>query len=97
MLNHLIEFGLDKVNKKEFSKLIDFHQYGNGKHKLFIGFIKRDSKNVIAFYPSTSNKVSMLNECYSLLESALRNEDTDTDIQFGDCGIPIKYGDLRRN
>lgn len=95
MHKHLIEFGLDKVNKKEFRELIDFHQYGNGPKRLFIGIVSKN-KEIIGFYPSTSNKVSMLGECYDLLQSALRNEDTDTDIQYGNCGIPVRYGDLRK-
>jgi hypothetical protein len=81
-----------------FKKMVDIHQYGNGKKRLFILYVgTRDNK--FGFYPPTDTKPEMLKIAYSYLvdtvTTELKQEYMFKNIQWGNKGIPLVYSDLR--
>ena len=89
------------VSKSKFKALADVHQYGYGKSMLnmvyFHGFNK--DKILYGFYPlcKGDSKARCLKNAYSMFIDFLNGESDDFDcgdIQFGNRGIPIGYGDL---
>jgi len=105
LMKKLNEAGLtnDKgevISFAKFKKLVDIHQYGNGKRRLFILFVGT-KENRFGFYPPTTNRPEMLKIAYEYLvdtaTSELKQEYMDGNVMWGNCGIPLAYGDLRAN
>ena len=92
--------GNTPISKSLFTKLADIHTYGSGRKSLKIWFF-RDSRDIIyGFYPTQGTKAEAQNECYSwYLEIIAGNMACldERDLCFGNCGIPIAYGELRVN
>ena len=89
----------EPISFVKFKKLCDIHQYGLGKRRLFIIFIRNSKDNMIAFYPPTCTRPEMLKISYEYLvdtiTTEMQQEFLDGNIQWGNCGIPLSYGDLR--
>ena len=88
----------EPISFAKFKKLVDIHQYGNGKRRLFILFVGvKDNK--IGFYPPTTNKLEMVKIAYEYLVDTIttdmKQEYLDGNVQWGNCGIPLAYGNLR--
>ena len=86
------------VTKKEFKELADVHTYGSGRKNLKIIFFGATKDCRYGFYPMQGSKAANLNEAYNMyLDTINGNMEyiDDKDIQFGNTGIPIGYGDLR--
>jgi hypothetical protein len=87
------------ISFAKFKKLCDVHQYGRGKTRLYIIFIGHPRENLFAFYPPTCTKPEMLKISYEYLldtiTTEIKQEFLDTNIQWGNCGYPLCYGDVR--
>jgi hypothetical protein len=85
------------LSKKEFAEKLDIHQYGRGKNRLFILLLRNSIGVMYGFYPYTDTKPKMIAQAYKwyteIIEGNLNSID-DGDVQFGNKGIPIVYGDL---
>lgn len=83
-----------------FKKLVDIHNYGTGKRTIKIIFIGHPKENMFGFYPMQGANPVVLKEAYEMFVALAKGEFEDVDcrnIQWGNCGIPICYGDLRRD
>lgn len=93
------DFNVLCVSKTRFKKLADVRTYGKLKIVYFHGFNNEtNSKVIYGFYPSQGNKTECLDECYEMYSKIMGGDFEpldDKDVQFGDRGIPIGYGDLR--
>lgn len=86
------------LSKKEFIELSDMHLYGSSRQNLrIVLFGKRDC--LYGFYPYIrDNKKGTYDSVYEIYKSFVMGdmEPLDNDcIQFGNCGIPLTYNDLR--
>ena len=105
IMHHWSDMGLlngDKpVSKKEFKERADIHHYiylSGRKSKLRIFIFSNATGIYYGFYPMEDTKVKNINECYQMYVDTVNGnmEYFDCkDIQCGDRGIPISYGDLR--
>lgn len=104
---HFELLGLTKngnpISKTKFKELADIHQYGRGKEMLnviyFNGF--HNDKIIYGFYPlcKGDSKAICLTNAHQMYLQFLNGDSDDfdcEDIQFGNTGIPIGYGDLRQ-
>ena len=100
----LIDMGLIIDNHKpisfaKFKKLCDIHQYGRGQRRLFIIFVGQPKENLFAFYPPTCTRPEMFKIAYEYLVDTIttdmKQEFLDENIQWGNCGIPLSYADVR--
>jgi hypothetical protein len=95
----LIDENGNPISFSKFKKLVDIHQFGSGSKRLFIFFIGNPKENLIGFYPPTDARPEMMKICYQYLVDTIttdiKQEYLDGNIQWGNCGIPIGYGDLR--
>jgi hypothetical protein len=87
------------ISKTAFGKLLDIHQYGNGRTKKFIGYI-HNREIVYQFYPmfTYGNKVDVLNDIYQTYVDTVGGDMDaidDKNLNFGNCGIPVVYSDVR--
>jgi hypothetical protein len=82
------------IKKKEFKEYLDIHSYGNNK----VGFLGHRER-IYGFYLNYSNKLDTLNDAYEIFIEVINGQmvyfDRET-IQFGNCGIPIGGGRLRK-
>ena len=86
-----------------FKKRADVHEYGRGRNPLRIIYVGQPRQNLFGFYPMRDTKANNLKDAYHMyLELVNMSSDSDDyplslidDIQWGNCGIPISYGDLR--
>ena len=87
------------ISFAKFKKLVDIHQYGRGQRRLFIIYVRNSKDNMFAFYPPTTNRPEMLKICYEYLldtiQTEMKQEFLDGNVQWGNCGIPLGYGDIR--
>jgi hypothetical protein len=85
------------ISRTAFGKLADVHTYTGAGRKLRIYFFgTKDCK--YGFYPMIDTKANNLKECYQMYLDTFKGitEHLDCkDVQFGNCGIPLSYGDLR--
>jgi hypothetical protein len=83
------------VSQTSFNKIVDVRNYG----KLKIVYTYTHPKELMyGFYPTQDNKKNSLKECYQMLVDTVNGnmEHFDnSDIQFGNSGIPLCYNDLR--
>ena len=95
----LIDENGNAISFSKFKKLVDIHQLGIGRKRLFIFIIGNPKENLIGFYPPTDTRPEMMKICYQYLVDTIttdiKQEYLDGNIQWGNCGIPIGYGDLR--
>lgn len=95
----LIDENGNPISFSKFKKLVDIHQLGIGRKRLFIFIIGNPKENLIGFYPPTDARPEMMKICYQYLVDTIttdiKQEYLDGNIQWGNCGIPIGYGDLR--
>ena len=89
----------EAISFSKFKKLADIHQYGLGKRKVFIIFVRNSKDNIFGFYPPTCSRPEMLKISYEYLldtiQTEMKQEFLDGNIQWGNCGIPLAYGDIR--
>ena len=90
------------ISKTAFNKLADVHTYGKGKNALRVVFFNGFNKDKLCygFYPrfSGDNKTIVLQDAYTNFTKFLNGNSNGFDndmIQFGNCGIPLSYSDLR--
>ena len=89
------------IPKSRFKFFANVHVYGKRSNNLRIIFFGNPRDCMYGFYPMFSeNQVKQINAMYQWCENVIGGEmcyfDND-DIQFGNCGIPISYGNLRNN
>jgi len=102
VMNDFEKIGLIKngkaLTKKEFIERGDMHQYGNSRQNLRIVFFGRKDC-LYGFYPYIiGNKKYTYDATYNIYKSFVLGNIASLDdecIQFGNCGIPLSYGDLR--
>lgn len=78
-----------------FKKFASIHRYGNKYKIVFIGLPK---ENLFGFYVEYGNDTQVLKDAYKMyvrLVNGNMEEFNDKDVQWGNCGIPISYGNLR--
>lgn len=89
----------EPISFAKFKKLADIHRYGNGQRRLFIIFVGKPKENLFAFYPPTCTRPEMLKISYGYLldtiQTEMKQEFLDCNVQWGNCGIPLGYGDVR--
>ncbi len=106
VMNEFKTIGLIKedgraISKAQFKALASVHQYGKGKEMLNVMYFYINSKECIyGFYPNFTgdSKAECLKNAYDMYLDLLNGEMDDfdcADIQRGNCGIPICYGNLR--
>jgi hypothetical protein len=78
-----------------FKKRTDIHKYGK---KLKIVFLGHPRKNNFGFYVLYDTNEAVNKDAYEMLKRLVDGDMADFydgNIQWGNCGIPISYGDLR--
>lgn len=95
------------VTKKVFKELGNFVVYGKGASKSLVLYFGVPKENLFGFYIpfSIKNQKQALDEAYQVYTIFLTEEETKRPmnlfnfgyIQWGNAGIPISYGDLRKN
>lgn len=88
------------ISKTAFNKLADIHQYGKRKKDgtLHIIYFGHPKENCFAFYPPQTNKKESLDIAYrDYLDcfTEMKQEFHDENVMWGNCGIPIGYGNIR--
>jgi hypothetical protein len=87
------------ISFAKFKKLCNIHQYGRGQRRLFIIFVGQPKENLFAFYQPTCTRPEMLKIAYEYLVDTIttdmKQEFLDGNMQWGNCGIPLSYGDVR--
>lgn len=103
MMEEWSENGLLPMNKplskKGFVEVLDLHQYGKGKGKLFIGFVGNKMDGLFAFQPlfKGDTKAKFLAYAYEMYKDTLNGDMTHVDdemLQRGNSGIPLSFGDI---
>jgi hypothetical protein len=85
------------ISKAKFAQMADIHTYGrsrNGLKVLYFGL--KDNK--FAFYPPQTNKKESIDIAYGYYLDCftdMKQEYLDGNVCWGNCGIPLSYGDLR--
>lgn len=88
------------LTKKAFKECASVHQYGRGKGMLNVLYFYIQPKECIyAFHPQFQgdSKAKCIDNAYKMYLDLLNGEMDEVDnreIQRGNCGIPICYGDL---
>jgi hypothetical protein len=78
-----------------FKNRASVHKYGKNYKVVFIGHPKQ---NLFGFYVMWGADSQVMKEAYELYVSLVKGDITgydEGDIQWGNCGIPISYGELR--
>lgn len=95
----LIDDNGNPITFAKFKQRIDIHQYGKGQRRLFILFIGHPKENLLAFYPQTTTRPSMLKIAYEYLVDTIttssKEEYEDDNVMWGNCGYPLSYGRVR--
>lgn len=103
ILVKLTDIGLaieDKpVPLKAFSNRCTIMKYNKGRNQLKIVFAGRPKDNLFGFYVITDTDPNVMKEAYDMYLT-LFNRDAELikggDIQWGNCGIPLVWGNLRK-
>ena len=88
------------ISKAQFKERASVHQYGKGKGMLnVIYFYTHPKECIYGFYPQFQGdiKAKCLENAYEMYKDLLNGEMEDfdnKDIQRGNYGIPLGYGDL---
>jgi hypothetical protein len=94
--------GIGVINQK--NELLSFNKFKGktlvqpfGKQKKII-FMGIPNKSLFGFYLVLDSDINMLKEAYTKLNKLFYGEMTDYNddcIQYGKCGIPTKYANLK--
>jgi len=87
------------IPKSRFNFFANVHVYGKRSNNLRIIFFGNPKDCMYGFYPAFSeSQAKQLSAMYKWCENVIAGEmnyfDNDY-IQFGNCGIPLSYGNLR--
>ncbi len=88
----------EPLTKTGFKNRLDIHEYGRGRNKLLTLFVGT-KENKFAFFPLRGTKVDAINEAYDMYVKLVNGEFEDVDsgdICWGNCGVPLVYGKVRR-
>lgn len=80
-----------------FKKFASVHKYGNKYKIVFVGI---PNDNLFGFYVDWGNDTDVMKQAYKMyvrLVNGNMDEFNDKEVQWGNCGIPIKYGNLRKS
>jgi hypothetical protein len=87
------------ISKKAFNELASVHLYGKQTNNLRIIFFGHPRENMYGFYPKfRENQAKQLLAIYQWCINVIDGDMSYFDfqyIQFGNCGIPLSYGNLR--
>lgn len=87
------------IHKSKFNLYANVHVYGKRLNNLRIIFFGNPRECIYGFYPRFSeNQAKQLTEIYQWCENVIAGDVSyfeNNDIQFGNCGIPLSYGNLR--
>ena len=87
------------IPKSRFKLFANVHVYGKRSNNLRIIFFGNPRECMYGFYPIFSeNQTKQLTKMYQWCENVIAGDISyfdDKDIQFGNCGIPLSYGNLR--
>ncbi|MES2515932.1 MAG: hypothetical protein V4580_17395 [Bacteroidota bacterium] len=88
------------VTKTAFKKLADVHTYGYGKRCFNVAYFRNSKDCMYGFYPQYQgdSQTKTLQYAYENFRAFIDGDSEPfdmKDIQFGNTGIPIGYGDLR--
>lgn len=89
------------ITKKAFKERASVHQYGRGKGMLnVLYFYIKPKEYIYGFYPQFQgdSKAKCLENAYKMYLDLLNGDMEEVDfknIQRGNSGVPIGYGDLR--
>ena len=78
-----------------FKNRASVHKYGKNYKVVFVGHPRQ---NLFGFYVMWGTDSDVMKEAYELYVSLVKGDMTgynEGDIQWGNCGIPISYGELR--
>ena len=87
------------VSYASFKNRTTILKYGKGRKQLKIVFAGIPQKNLFGFYVYTDTDPNVLKEAYEMLKQISRGDMTpieDKDVQWGNCGMPLAYGNLRK-
>ena len=101
-----MNLGLTDINRKPisktaFKKLADIHTYSSRVETLKIWYFRSGNyanKIIYGFYPEQDTAKNNLDDCYAIYMSTLKgymHQYEAMNLQFGNCGIPIAYGNLK--
>ncbi len=82
------------ISKTLFANQADIHGYG----KLNIWIFRNSRELIYGFYPMQGTRKEQLAECYAWYLELVNGDLTsleNTDVCFGNCGIPLVYRKLR--
>ncbi len=80
---------------KNFKNISSIHRYGNKYKVLYVGHPK---KNLWGFFLIWDNDMGFSKEAYKVFVKTVAGDMSfieDKELQHGNAGIPISYGDLR--
>jgi hypothetical protein len=83
------------ISLNAFKKLCDMHYYGRSYKILFIHNAK---DNMLGFYLMKVPNTLYIKESYDMFKQMVAGDMSFMEydaVQWGNCGIPIQYGDLR--
>jgi hypothetical protein len=92
---HMLKEDGSPLSKTAFKQRASIHKYG--KYKIFHFYCENPKELMTSFYPMNGNVTDQVNECYEYYLSILNGDVTpidDKDVQIGNSGIPIGYGDI---
>ena len=93
----LLKEGNKPLTKKAFNEQADVHVYGNRSSKIRIIYFRNSREPIYGFYVYNSTKAKDLKDAYEMYIETINGSTEYLDskeIQFGNRGIPIAYGDL---
>lgn len=85
------------ISYSGFKNRASIHRYGN---KLKVVFIGHPKLNLFGFYVMYDTDSNVMKEAYNMFIRLIKGDMTEYnngDIQWGNAGIPLVYGDLRQN
>ena len=85
------------ISKSKFAKMADIHTYGTGRNALKVLYFG-SKDNTFAFYPPQDTKPEIINISYDYYLDCfteMKQEFLDGNVCWGNCGIPLQYGELR--
>jgi len=88
------------ISKKAFIERAMVHTYGSGKRRLHIFTIGEYKENCFAFYPMQGTKPEEFKQAYEQYVRLVAGDYEaidDGDIVWGNMGIPLAYGNIRRD
>jgi hypothetical protein len=85
------------VSYSAFKNRASIHRYGRTAKIVFVGSPKN---NLFGFYVMCDTDSNVMKEAYNMFVNLVKGEMTEynqENIQWGNCGIPISYGNLRQS